>query len=330
LTRANTFDGTWLVSNDLIRSIIRAKEGTTNASKVERALDHTGISLINSYIGLALCTICNASSRGTNSFGDFDAREMNGSLGAMYVTAFAHARRDPGVGLEGLMFHMASIIERAFCNPTIVEGQLQGLSVPTDESELVAIRGILNKRYQSLGDFQESMSGLATIKKPRMFTSARRIVAMLGQPQGAQRNLELEQLAKTAVSAMFDNSDISWFKFEHSGDLDFLVTFIVDPWLPVVAESMFYYVMRTWLSPQFADLEKLVEAANGNSESLSSIEMQMYEEDEDRHLENSPLASLELPVDGAVPFTRSQVIASLRKLGMIYTWKKAKKIRVSN
>jgi hypothetical protein len=106
----NSVNGTWLVSNDLLRVMIHDTSAGRAEAGTDRAVDKQGISLINSYIGLALCTLCNASSRATNSLSDLDPRELNDHLDSFYMSAFGHAKRDSGASGESLVLQLQRLL----------------------------------------------------------------------------------------------------------------------------------------------------------------------------------------------------------------------------
>jgi hypothetical protein len=225
-SRNESVNGTWLVSNDLLRVIIHDTVAAGSADiGAAKALDKQGLSLINSYVGLALCTLCNASSRETHSDSDLDARELNNHLNSLYISAFGHAKRDSGASGESLVLHLQRLLQRTFCGTRIVDGQLQGVSVPLKETEVAALQSALLAPAITFTEFRKGLSGQPLQNEPREFRTARRVIALIGQTQGASNNLEFEEAAKAAVAHVFFNSDLAWFPFRHAGDVDYLLVF---------------------------------------------------------------------------------------------------------
>lgn len=322
--RTSGVNGTWLVSNDLMRAMVH-DTGAGGSAEVGAAktLDAEGLSLINGYISLALCTLCNASSRGTSSDSDLDARELNNHLNGLYISAFGHAKREPGASGESLVLHLQRLLERTFCGSKIVDGQLQGVSIPLQEMEVTALRFALMPPVTTFTEYRAKLSGQPSDNEPKEFRTAKRVVVLIGQPQGAINNIGCEEAVKTAVARIFFNSEPVFFSFRHAGDLDFLLAFIVDPFLPVVVNSMLDYIARTWISDTAKGslLPRYVQSL----EERQSIQDLMLNEDEIMHLPASPIGSATISSIGTsvvIPYGPDIVLAALDQLRAGLQWKK--------
>jgi hypothetical protein len=323
-------DGTWLVSNDLLRTVVHEASASSSVDMgVAKTADKLGLSLINSYIGLALCTLCNASSRGTISGANLDPRELNNHLNSPYISAFGYAKRDKGASGESLVLHLQQLLQRTFCGTRIADGQLQGVSVALRETEVTALQSVLLAPAATLTEFRKGLSGQPLPGEPSEFRTARRVVVLLGQPQGATDNLGVEAAARSAVARVFATPDVVWYPFLHAGDLEYLLVFAVDPFVPVIVNSMFDYIARTWLrdTSQGSVLPGYVLGG----EERTSLEDQLVREDELMHLPESPIGSAaanSISTTVSIPFGPGVVVAALDRLRDILRWKAVKPPRM--
>jgi hypothetical protein len=202
-------------------------------------------------------------------------------------------------------------------------------SVPLQESEVTVLQAALETPATTFTDFRKGLSGKRPQDEPREFRTPRRVIALIGQPQGSSNNLEFEEAAKAGVDRIFFNSDLVWYPFRHAGDLDYLLVFVVDPFLPVVVNSMFDYVARTWVR----DTSKghlLANYVRGEIE-RQSVDDQLFREDEIAHLPASPIGSATIASIGTavmIPFGPDIVLSALDKLKSVLSWKKVSSPRM--
>lgn len=320
-----SLNGTWLVSNDLLRAMLHDASAGVAETGADKALDSRWISLINSYVGLALCTLCNASSRATLSYSDLDPRELNNHLtNRLYISAFGYAERTSGENGENLVRQVQELLRRALCGSRIIDGQLQGVSVPLSETCVAALASALKVPASTFGEFQKGLDEFAVEKGPREFRTARRIVAVLGHPQSASNNPVIADATKAAVNRIFSNSESPvWYYHKHSGHLDYLLLFIVDPFVPVIVNSMFDYIARTWLRD--SSNGPIIDNYLKGAVQRESLKEELLAEDEIQHLPEALMGNATEDLvgrDGLIPFGPEVVISALDRVRDVLRWKK--------
>ena len=149
------------------------------------------------------------------------------------------------------------------------------------------------------------------------------VVVVLGQPQSARDNPAIEEAAKAAVDRIFFNSDLAWYHHRHAGDLDYLLVFIVDPFVPVIVNSMFDYIARTWIRD--SSKASLIPSYVSDEGQRKSLEDNLLREDESMHLPESLVGNTtkaSIGTEEMIPFGPEVVIGALDRIRQVLKWKK--------
>jgi hypothetical protein len=315
-----SFNGLWLVSNDLLR-LIEANRNDPEYREPD-VLKNKALSLINGYVAQALCTLCNASSQNTRSESDIDARELNINLNSYpYVSAFASLQPDGDSDSGRNAEHLQVLFRGALSNARLAGDSLQGLSVPIVDAKLAEVRRVLDTPARSMDALDRILATYDASVGPDEFKTARRIVMFYGQPS-KQVSQERKRQAERIVKLFFPNSEWIYAHYQHPGHNEFLLLYIINPLLPATIDSMFAYIGRMWLK-KGVSLSSMI---NQNVFDKDEVMNSMHSEDEALRLEEVLGESADRAVkvfEKPWPMKREHVVEALRGLHTIRHWKKA-------
>jgi hypothetical protein len=321
------FDSLWLVSNDCLHWLQQQDTETRRKSESEtdkkKMLNRRGISLINMSLSGAICTLCNSSSKGTTSSANFDAMEMNNRLnGNPFISAFSHGKADANNDAEKDTAHVHQLFRGAVSNPWIKADQLLGLSVPQRSREMAALDRIFGEELFNPSELRTRIDKYRPEEGPMAFRTAEKVVVLYGQSDANTSDFRTK-LIRQLANGLFPNSDISFYGYKHSGETEYLVLLIVNPFISAVQNAMYYYLQRVWLKnlddgPDF--LDDLISSSQFDENAL----MEKLEDQE--RLEPGFLGETTLGIVEKIgkrwPFTREHVVQAVKRLHDIYHHKK--------
>jgi hypothetical protein len=315
----------WLLSNDLLRTISKGNAQVLGAPVNEDVLNNRALSLVNQYMASALATLCNASSAGTLSSGNIDAKELNGFLnGSPFISGFGFAKVAGVNGEQQDAAFLQMLFRSALCNTTLDKDSVQGLSVPIVAKSLQPLTERLKATYSSTKDLIDNLKQLSLDDLPIEFRTARQIVMIYGQtdanPSVARRNSAASMLAN-----IFTNSECSWAEFRHSGDAEYLLILIVDPFVPAIVDAVIDYGSRVWLEKSEVKQTEVklrdVVADEQFQKQVLEKAARKYELVDPTFLGDSTVQTVS-QFEQPLPFEQKHFIASIASLHRIYHQKR--------